>query len=134
MSQQPVPQRRYDRVPVRMPVRISTIDAETDPGSGRRYFRASREVCTNLSRGGVFIRTAEPLEPGRRLVVELDLPDGTPFEAVGRVAWTTHRLQRGPRKGVGVQFLGAAPERFANLDAALERLKRRRERGQSRAR
>ena len=52
--------RRHPRVPVELPVRLSTIDPEIDPRTGRPYFRASREMCANLSRGGLFIRTARP--------------------------------------------------------------------------
>ena len=122
MSNRSIPKRRDSRVPVRVPVRISTLDAETDPGSGRRYFRASQEICTNLSRGGVFIRTADPLEPGRRLLVELELPDGRPFEAIGRVAWAKQPLgsEDAEPRGVGVQFLGSAPGQFTTLEAYLK--------------
>ena len=114
-----------DRVPVRVPARISTIDAERDPGSGRRYFRASHEVCLNVSRGGVFIRTSDPLEPGRRLVVELDLPDGNRFQAVGRVAWVTRRLGKDEpsQRGVGVQFLRGRADQFSALEAYLARIR-----------
>jgi len=49
---------REPRVPLNAPVRISTIDPETDPGTGRRFFRSSDEVCANVSRTGLFIRTS----------------------------------------------------------------------------
>ena len=53
-----------------------------------------QETCSNLSRGGVFVRTGELLEPGRRVLVELSLPNGSQVEAIGRVAWTKRTLEK----------------------------------------
>ena len=113
--------RREPRVPLDAPVRISTIDPETDPGTGRSFFRSSDEVCANVSRTGVFIRTSEPLEPGRRLLVELQLPDGADIDAVGRVAWVKKSLAPAAERGVGVELLGATPEELASLQAWVTR-------------
>src|SRR4029453_14364383 len=102
-------QRRHRRVAVELPVRLSTIDPELDPRTGRPYFRASRETCANLSRGGLFIRTRDPLSPGRRVLVELHFPDGRPLEAVGRVAWSKRVLAPGGGPeggGGGVECVG----------------------------
>jgi uncharacterized protein (TIGR02266 family) len=115
--------RRHPRIPVTLPVRISTIDPEVDPRTGRPYFRASREYCANLSRGGLFIRTREPVAPGRRVLVELHFPDGRPLEAVGRVAWSKRVLSlagESTEDGVGVEILGAPPEQLAALESFLE--------------
>jgi hypothetical protein len=111
-------QRRHPRVPVTLPVRISTIDPEIDPRTGRPCYRASRELCVNLSRGGLFIHTAEPIAPGRRILVEMHFPDGSPLEAVGRVAWSKRVLgarDDAPRDGIGVEFIGAPPDHFTAL-------------------
>jgi len=108
-------QRREPRVPLDMPVRIATIDAELDPGTGRRFFRSSHETCANVSRTGLFIRTAEPLEPGRRLLVELTLPGGKDIDAVGRVAWVRRSMAPPAERGVGIELLGATPEELARL-------------------
>jgi uncharacterized protein (TIGR02266 family) len=112
-------QRRHPRVPVTLPVRISTIDPELDPRTGRPCYRASREVCVNLSRGGLFIHTADPIAPGRRVLVEMHFPDGSPLEAVGRVAWSKRvlgALDEKPRDGIGVEFIVAAPDQLVALD------------------
>ena len=61
MNNLTAPERRFLRVPVEMSIRLSTIDPEPDPRTGRPFFRASREVCANLSEGGAYIRTGEPL-------------------------------------------------------------------------
>lgn len=110
--------RRHPRIEATLPVRISTIEPERDPWTGRPVFRATQEHCANVSRGGAFVRTAEPLAPGRRILLELELPDGTPLEAIGRVAWS-RRVMGAPTRedeaGIGVEFLGGAPEQFSAL-------------------
>ena len=102
-----------------MRVRISTIEPERDPWTGRPFFRASEETCANVSRGGAFVHTAEPLAPGRRLLLELKLPNSTSLEAIGRVAWTrrvmTPRTET-PDGGIGVEFLGAASRQLLALE------------------
>jgi len=123
MSEDKVNQRRHRRIAVHMPVRISTIDPETDPRTGRLYFRATREYCANLSRGGAFIQTSDPLSPGRRVLVEIHLPESEPIEAVGRVAWSkTVLTNRGGSEGsgVGVEFLGSSGDQLTALASYLD--------------
>src|SRR5262245_21008159 len=111
--------RRHKRVDATLPVRISTIEPERDPWNDRPFFRASLETCANVSRGGAFVRTAEPLAPGRRVLLELELPDGRPLEAIGRVAWTRRvlaPLERDNEAGVGIEFLGGPSEHFSALE------------------
>lgn len=112
--------RRSPRIPLSAPVRIATIDPETDPGTGRPFFRSFSDTCGNLSPDGLFIRTAEPLEPGRRILVELSLPGGD-VEAVGRVAWIKRGLNRGADRGVGVELLGGVPDQLARLRSFVAR-------------
>ena len=116
--------RRHPRIAATFAVRISTLEPERDPWTGKPFFRASQERCINVSRGGAFVRTAEPLAPGRRILLELDLPSGAPLEAIGRVAWTRRTLRSGaqPDSGVGVEFLGGSSEQLAALDEFLTRI------------
>ena len=112
--------RRYERIAAGIAVRISSIEPERDPGTGRPFFRSLQETCENVSRGGVFVKTAEPFDPGRRLLVEIKLPTGQPLEAIGRVAWVKRTVSPNPREnvsGVGIEFLGAASEHFEALEA-----------------
>ena len=115
--------RRFQRIEASIDVRISTIEPERDPWTGRPFFRASHETCVNLSRGGAFVRTAEPLREGRRLLVEIHLPNGEPVEAIGRVAWTRRTLEPGATArekregaGIGIEFLGGAADQLSALD------------------
>jgi Tfp pilus assembly protein PilZ len=115
--------RRHQRVATDIAIRISTIDPERDPWTGRPFFRASQETCCNVSRGGAFVKTAEPLDPGRRLLVEVHLPSGTPLEAIGRVAWTKRIMTpdaRDAESGIGIEFIGGASEQFSALDEYID--------------
>jgi hypothetical protein len=117
------PDRRHRRVNARIPVRISTIEPDKDPWTGRPFFRASQETCANVSRGGAFVRTTELLNPGRRVLVELNLPDGAQVEAIGRVAWTRRVIGPGepePDSGIGIEFLGGASEELSALESFLD--------------
>lgn len=114
--------RRHPRRSSELAVRISTIDPEKDPWTGKPFFRSIQEKCANVSRGGAFVRTQEELESGRRVLVELTLPDGRELEAIGRVAWSRRVLAADGSAsdvGLGVEFLGAASEQFSALDAFL---------------
>jgi len=113
--------RRHRRVPLRVQVDVSTIDPETDLRTGRPYFRECRELTGNLSSGGMFIATADPPRPGRRLLVRIHAPDGAPpVEALARVAWQRpgERVGASEAGGVGIEFVGASPA----TRAAIERL------------
>jgi hypothetical protein len=114
--------RRHPRIRVEAPIRLSTIDPEIDPWTGRPFFRAWEERCRNLSRGGMHVRTQEILAPGRRVLLEVDLPDGPSVAAIGRVAWA--RPEPGAADdasfGLGVEFLGGLPDHLARLESFLE--------------
>ena len=118
--------RRHPRIAVRVPVDVSTIDPETDPRTGRPYFRECQELCGNLSSGGMFIASADPPGPGRRLLLRIHTPDGAPpIEALARVAWRKPEAPVGmERPGVGVEFLRpseatrVAIERMLDSEAA----------------
>ena len=117
--------RRHRRVSASMPVRISTIEPERDPWTGRPFFRASQETCANVSRGGAYVQTGEPLAPGRRILLEITLPDGKPVEAIGRIAWSKRVLtprERDVQAGIGIEFLGGAAEQFSALENYIDEL------------
>jgi uncharacterized protein (TIGR02266 family) len=113
--------RRHRRVRVEASIRLSTIDAEIDPWTGRPFFRAWEERCANLSRGGAHVRTHEPLALGRRVLIEVTLPGGAGMEAIGRVAWARPERDGGDDAGfgLGVEFLGGRPDQVVRLERFL---------------
>ncbi len=112
--------RRHRRVALDASVRLSTIDPEIDPYTGRPFFRAFEESCANLSRGGVLVHSHEPLSPGRRVLVEVALPTGPVFESVARVAWAGS-VETEPRtRSIGIEFLGGGARQRDQLEKLLE--------------
>ena len=119
------------RISVRMRARISTIDPETDPFTGKLFFRTSDETCANVSRGGAFVSMRETIPPGRRLLVELEIPGGRQIQAVGRVAWTRTTMAtempagEDRESGIGIQFLGGTRDEMQALERFVTRTLRR---------
>ena len=114
--------RRHPRIALRVPVDVSTIDPEIDPRTGRPYFRECQELCGNLSSGGMFIASADPPGPGRRLLLRIHTPDGAPpIEALARVAWRKPEAPVGMEQpGVGVEFLRPSEATRAAIERMLD--------------
>lgn len=108
-----------------MTARLASIDPEHDPSGRDRWYRLSEETCTNVSRGGALVVSADPLPTGRRVLVELTLPSGETLQTVGRVAWsriTPSGTKRGCPFGSGIEFVGENPEQQARLQAFLDEI------------
>lgn len=118
---------RYPRTAMSVPVRISTIDPEIDPNTGKPFFRSTEETTANLSHGGAFFRSWEPLAAGRRVVVAIDLPSGEEIQLTGRVVWTRRELRRATKDieatGYGVEFSSMSNNELYVLDRLIDYLK-----------
>lgn len=148
----PGPQ-KHPRLSARVPARISTVHPESDPDTGDSFYRIVEETTADLSRGGAFVESWEPLESGRQVLVEIDLPEGPPLQIVARVAWTRRQLcadslrriagqptteasrrqsqelsgpRTGPGPGYGLEFIGGSKADLARLDAHLKSIQPRR--------
>jgi len=111
-------QQKFPRQATRVAVRISTVDPEIDPDTGEAFFRSLEATTANLSRGGAFVHSWEPLAAGRRVIVALDLPSGGELSLDGQVVWTQRRLEsRVPgileTPGYGIEFKGSRAEQAA---------------------
>ncbi len=61
--------------------------------------------CTNLSRGGLFLPTPEPLAHGAELTLSLRVPGrDKPMAVAARVQWVRERDSPGGPAGMGVSF------------------------------
>ena len=119
---------KFPRVATAIPIRIATVDAETDPSTGRTFFRSASETTANLSRGGAYVRSWEPLAAGRTVVITIDLPsergEAQELQLVGEVVWT-RRGVRPTRNGAlepagyGVEFVGGSRAELEALDRFL---------------
>ena len=115
---------RHTRVVTSVPIRISTVDPERDPDTGKLFFRSTEATTANLSRGGAYVHSWEPLIPGRRVVAAIDLPSGREIQVVARVAWTRRELRQAETNelqapGYGLEFTGGTSTELAALESLL---------------
>ena len=85
--------RQHSRIPVSLQVSyLSKGDLQKD-------------IVTNLSPGGLFVRTSKPLDPGTEVDLEVLIAnEETPIHVRGKVVWL--RAKSGPHEGMGIQFTG----------------------------
>ena len=83
------------------------------------------KYVTNMSKGGIFIQTEDPLPIAEEVPVKLTLPESnTIIEVVGKVVWT-YDVQKGDdqvRHGMGIRFVNLSPEWMALLEDYIEKL------------
>jgi type IV pilus assembly protein PilZ len=64
----------------------------------------ARDLVTDLSTGGLFIRTSKPLEIGTEIDLEIQLREADPpMHVRGMVIWLR---ERPPHEGMGIRFVG----------------------------
>lgn len=73
-----LPGRTGGRIRLRSRLQLTTLDEKPIAPLAR---------CTNISLGGLRGTAAEGVPPGTVVRIELRLPSGRPFKALGRVVW-----------------------------------------------
>lgn len=115
----PGARRAAPRYPVRVPipVNVSLADGAEPAGLGVRTLPGR---LTDLSQGGAFIATDQPLPPGTEVRLEIRVPGQAGMEAAATVV-------RDTESGMGVRFHldQAGEEKLADLIAGLATLQRR---------
>jgi len=93
--------REHSRKPCSLPVTYTTQDM------------LSSDTIRDISAGGAFIETSEPLSVGHQITLWFSLPDREePVLITGEVVWT-------PRKGIGVKFTSPLTEDLEEMIEAL---------------
>jgi type IV pilus assembly protein PilZ len=110
------PQKReHQRFEVTIPVDCST----------KHVFVANH--VSNISKGGLFLRSDRPLPIEAEVALVLRLPDvGQSIRAVGRVVWN-YDLQKGTSRivpGSGIRFVDMSPADRVTLERYLDHLAR----------
>jgi hypothetical protein len=106
------PRRRERRIPVRLRVRTTTVDAVRDMSTRARCYQFSEDdaVC-ELSRRGARLRCARRPAVGTRLLLGVAVPgEPRPVELVACVRWTNAEFVPGGARAVtavGVEIVGA---------------------------
>jgi type IV pilus assembly protein PilZ len=94
------------------------VDYET-----RDLFLGSR--VTNISRGGLFIRTDNPLPVQTEVNLSLHLPeDDRVIQARGRVVWNydVPRNSFHVVSGMGIKFIDLSADQMTRIETSLKRL------------
>ena len=71
----------------------------------------------DISNGGMFISTPEPLLADSEIELVLYLPGEDPMELKARVKWARDTDSENDRAGMGVQFLNISQDQQSLLDA-----------------
>lgn len=107
---------------LRSNLRVPLIVEKLPCGDGHRTFFG---YARNISRGGVFIATVSPREPGDRFDLQVTFPPPEPFVLQCRceVVWK-RRFERGGKfePGMGLRFLDLPPESGAAIERWINRL------------
>ena len=90
-----VERRRYPRVPLNLLIQYRSESFE----------KFMSEYASDISEGGMFIRTDEPREEGSMVYLQFTLEDGTKLiEGLGRIVRVNPDGGENPR-GIGVEFV-----------------------------
>lgn len=100
--------RAHPRIPIELRVDYPKLNA---------FFA---DYTRNISKGGTFIRTRQPLPKGTRFVFRLSVPTlEEPILLEGEVAWTRADDEE---PGMGIRFVYADDEARARVDRMVEKL------------
>jgi len=102
--------RRFERAPITAQVEYELTNSSSGPSRVRKNM-------ANISVGGLFISTEEPIKAGTRMVVRFELPNKHRVIAVSRVCYTKKGL------GLGVEFLNLDDEDREEIETFISALK-----------
>jgi type IV pilus assembly protein PilZ len=109
----PTPARRAERLQHELLVAYRTVDGFIT------------DWAVNISRGGIFINTRNPLSVGSVVRLIISLPDAAfPFDLTGRVIRVQpHDPQSDQTSGMGIEFIDVDDEKRARLERFVDRLR-----------
>ncbi len=109
-------EQKNKRLATRVPLIVEKIPIE----DGQKTFFG---YAKDISRGGLFIATVKPREPGEVFTIELTLPVN-PRHVIrcrSEVIWKRHFHKKGPYEpGMGMRFLDLAGSDGDKIDAWVE--------------
>ena len=93
--------RRYKRVPLNLLVqhRFESLDSFLE------------EVASDISVGGLFLKTENPKAVGTTVYLRFALSDGLPLiEGIGEVVWCHDKPESDSSRGMGIEFVSLDEE------------------------
>jgi uncharacterized protein (TIGR02266 family) len=103
-----VTDRRHERIALALEVEFRTVG---------NFLVA---YSTNLSKGGMFIETEEPLPVGATVTLRFAVPGGPPFDVQAVVAWVQAWNTEEAKKGMGVRFEHLEARHGEQIDRLVE--------------
>ncbi len=95
--------------------RVETnLKSEVHSEEGMTYSTSS-----DMSKGGIFIMTPEPLHTGSEVALRLRLPGKKEVEIKGVVRWIQDGDKDGERSGMGIEFMDDKGDTLADLSGIL---------------
>ncbi len=103
--------RRKDRIPFEVKIEYRTVGSFLSDWSA------------NISQGGLFIQTANPLKEGTSVRMIFSLP-GIPllFDLNGKVRWTKSGGDKGQESGMGIEFIHVDDRIRSRIEGYIKRL------------
>ncbi|TLM65301.1 MAG: TIGR02266 family protein [Deltaproteobacteria bacterium] len=120
MEQQDKPVYLKEQKDKRRTLRVPLIVEKLPCRDGRRTFFG---YAGNISRGGLFIATVSPREPGEQFELQVTLPPPAELTLQCRceVVWKRHFARQGKyAPGMGLRFLDLPAEQAAALERWIE--------------
>jgi len=103
-----VDRRAHPRIPIELRVDYPKLNA---------FFA---DYTRNISKGGTFVKTGQPLPVGTRFVFRLSVPTlSEPIVLTGEVAWVR---EEGDEPGMGIRFVYPSEEARLSIERLVEDL------------
>lgn len=85
----------------------AVVRLDVEPGGRTKLRRPPFFVSGNISVGGMFLLTTDPLPEGTEIKIKFRLPDSdSPIDVTGKVVWARGEGERPPFKaGMGLKFI-----------------------------
>jgi Tfp pilus assembly protein PilZ len=78
-------------------------------------------TTSDVSHGGIFISTPEPVKINSEVNLSILSPDGNTIDIRGIVRWICDDMVKGNRNGMGIEFTGMTEAQIKKLKDILEK-------------
>jgi len=95
--------------------RVKNIKTEVHTSKGMTFSNSR-----NMSFGGIFISTPEPLNIGTNIELSLYKPDGKIISIKGIVRWIKDEESNGEKIGMGIEFIETSQDGIIGIQKILE--------------
>jgi uncharacterized protein (TIGR02266 family) len=101
--------RKHKRIPKKIKSQVTAPDVLT------------YSTARNVSDGGLFISTPDPIAPGTEIELSLKLPDGEFVNITGIVRWTKDESDDGEPAGMGIEFETLSDENSSKVRSLISK-------------